>query len=77
MAVPRASYGEYETRPGMMKPTAAYVAHSWWEQHRYWTDATFESIRFGSFAEELRKLIERVLKVFQLACDAHLPPASL
>lgn len=62
---------------GMMPPTAAYVAHGWWEQHRHWTDATFESILFGSLKEDLRKLIERVLKVFQLACDANLPRANL
>lgn len=68
---------QFNSEFGMMKPTAAYAAHSWWEQHRYWTDATFESIRFGNFAEELKKLIERVVKVFQLACDAHLSPSNL
>jgi hypothetical protein len=62
---------------GMLPPTESCAAHSWWNDHRYWTDATFESIRFGSFTDELRTMLERLLKVFQLACAAHQSTATI
>lgn len=66
----------FQAEFSIIPPTKAWPAHVWWDDHRSWTNATFESIRFGSFVEELKTLVERLLRVFQSACKDQLFPIT-
>jgi hypothetical protein len=50
------------------KPTDWWAMWSWWDKHREWTDDTFAAIRFGHFTEDLKSLLERLLRIANQAC---------
>jgi hypothetical protein len=50
------------------EPTEWWAMWSWWDKHREWTDETFAAIRFGHFSEDLKTLLERLLKIADRAC---------
>ena len=55
---------------GSSESDKAWAASLWWEQHLNWTDATFASIKFGSFSEDIKKVLGRLEKIANQACVA-------
>ncbi|MCX6953047.1 MAG: PD-(D/E)XK nuclease family protein [Verrucomicrobia bacterium] len=56
------------------KSTEWWAAWTWWVPNREWTDDTFAAIRFGNFVNDLKKLLERMLKIANHACSVDEPP---
>jgi hypothetical protein len=59
----KAEFGRFESN----KFWAAWL---WWDQHYNWTDSTFISIQFGSFTDDLKKLLERLVGIANKAITA-------
>lgn len=45
-----------------------WLAWKYWDEHRNWDEKTFAAIQFGDFADDLKKLIERLSRIANRAC---------
>jgi hypothetical protein len=51
-----------------MQPNETWLALCSWSEHGDWDDDTFAAIQFGGFADDLKKLLERLNNVVNKVC---------
>lgn len=51
-----------------VETTPAWPAWSWWEQYGHGADTILAAVQFGTFVDDLKELLKRLLKIADQAC---------